>query len=140
MNLESKVPSGPLAEKWTNYKKTQSLINPANKRKYTVLVVGSGLAGASAAATLAELGYNVLCFCFQDSWVLLFPSPSAGEGLGVRGLANKPQPHRQHDRRIAHEDQTGNSVAQQPYGRHEPLCDEAQRLKHALNAVSEVDE
>lgn len=67
MQLDSKVPSGPLAEKWTNYKKYQKLVNPANKRKYTVIVVGTGLAGGSAAATLAELGYNVLSFCFQDS-------------------------------------------------------------------------
>ena len=67
MQLDSKIPAGPLADKWTGFKKTQRLINPANKRKYTVLVVGTGLAGASAAATLAELGYNVLTFCFQDS-------------------------------------------------------------------------
>lgn len=67
MKLESKVPTGPLAEKWTNYKKQQKLVNPANKRKFTVIVVGTGLAGGSAAATLSELGYNVLSFCFQDS-------------------------------------------------------------------------
>ena len=67
MNLESKVPAGPLAEKWSRYKRDQRLINPANKAKYTIIVVGTGLAGASAAATLAELGYKVLCFCFQDS-------------------------------------------------------------------------
>src|SRR6184192_4513043 len=67
MNLDSKVPGGPLAEKWARFKREQRLINPANKRKYTVIVVGTGLAGASAAASLAELGYNVLSFCFQDS-------------------------------------------------------------------------
>jgi succinate dehydrogenase / fumarate reductase, flavoprotein subunit len=67
MKLESKVPSGPIAEKWTKYKKEQKLVNPANKRKYSVIVVGTGLAGASAAATLAELGYEVMAFCFQDS-------------------------------------------------------------------------
>src|SRR5689334_201881 len=65
--LNSKIPSGSLEEKWTKYKSTVRLVNPANKRKYTILVVGSGLAGASAAASLAELGYEVKCFCFQDS-------------------------------------------------------------------------
>lgn len=65
--LDAKIPSGPLADKWTKHKFTMKLVNPANKRKYTVIVVGSGLAGGSAAATLGELGYNVLCFCFQDS-------------------------------------------------------------------------
>lgn len=67
MNLDARAPSGPLSQKWTKFKKDAKLVNPANKRKYTVLVVGSGLAGASASATLAELGYNVRCFCFQDS-------------------------------------------------------------------------
>jgi succinate dehydrogenase / fumarate reductase, flavoprotein subunit len=65
--LDSKIPNGPLAEKWTKYRSTVRLVNPANKRKLEVIVVGSGLAGASAAASLAELGYKVKCFCFQDS-------------------------------------------------------------------------
>jgi len=65
--LDAKIPAGSLAEKWTNYKFKLKLVNPANKRKYTIIVVGTGLAGASAAATLAELGYNVKAFCFQDS-------------------------------------------------------------------------
>src|SRR5271156_5605184 len=67
MKLESKVPEGPLAEKWTKHKFNLKLVNPANKRKYEVIVVGTGLAGASAAASLGELGYNVKAFCFQDS-------------------------------------------------------------------------
>ncbi len=67
MNLDSKIPSGELSEKWSSHKGSIKLVNPANKRKHTVLVVGSGLAGASAAASLAELGYNVKCFCIQDS-------------------------------------------------------------------------
>ena len=67
MKLDSKIPEGPLAEKWTKHKFNLKLVNPANKRKYEVIVVGTGLAGASAAASLAELGYNVKAFCFQDS-------------------------------------------------------------------------
>ena len=64
---DSKIPEGPIAEKWTNYKAHQKLVNPANKRKLDVIVVGTGLAGASAASTLAEMGFNVLNFCIQDS-------------------------------------------------------------------------
>ena len=64
--LNSNVPFGPLAQKWDKHKFETKLVNPANKRKYDVIVVGTGLAGASAAATLAELGYKVKCFCFQD--------------------------------------------------------------------------
>src|SRR5256886_7685465 len=67
MKLESRVPPSPLAEKWDRHRFDMKLVNPSNKRKYTVLVVGTGLAGASAAASLAELGYNVHTFCFQDS-------------------------------------------------------------------------
>src|SRR5688500_12946611 len=67
MKLDSKIPEGPLAEKWTKHKFNLKLVNPANKRKYDVIVVGTGLAGASAAASLGELGYHVKCFCFQDS-------------------------------------------------------------------------
>ena len=64
---DAKIPEGPLAEKWTNYKAHQKLVNPANKRRLDVIVVGTGLAGASAAASLAEMGFNVLNFCIQDS-------------------------------------------------------------------------
>src|SRR5436190_3223235 len=67
MELRSNVPAGPIEQKWDKHKFEMKLVNPANKRKYSVIVVGSGLAGASAAASLAELGYNVKCFCFQDS-------------------------------------------------------------------------
>lgn len=67
MALDSKIPAGPLAEKWTNFKNHSKLVNPANKRKIDVIVVGTGLAGASAASSLAEMGYNVKTFCFQDS-------------------------------------------------------------------------
>jgi succinate dehydrogenase / fumarate reductase flavoprotein subunit len=67
MNLDSKIPEGPLAEKWTNYKAHQKLVNPANKRKINIIVVGTGLAGASAAASLGALGFKVDIFCIQDS-------------------------------------------------------------------------
>lgn len=67
MKLDAQTPSGPLPEKWDKHRFEMKLVNPANKRKYSALVVGSGLAGASAAASLAELGYRVKCFCFQDS-------------------------------------------------------------------------
>ena len=67
MKLEAKIPAGPVTEKWDKHKFALKLVNPANKRKYTIIVVGTGLAGASAAASLGELGYNVLNFCIQDS-------------------------------------------------------------------------
>lgn len=65
--LNSKIPAGPVKDKWTNYKNHQKLVNPANKRKLDIIVVGSGLAGGAAAASLGELGFNVKCFCYQDS-------------------------------------------------------------------------
>lgn len=67
MKVDSKIPEGPIADKWTKHKFNLKLVNPANKRKYEIIVVGTGLAGASAAASLAELGYNIKAFCFQDS-------------------------------------------------------------------------
>ncbi|MEO0509058.1 MAG: fumarate reductase/succinate dehydrogenase flavoprotein subunit [Verrucomicrobiota bacterium] len=67
MNLDSKIPEGPIVEKWSNHKFKMKLVNPANRRKYHIIVVGSGLAGGAAAASLAEQGYNVSCFCYQDS-------------------------------------------------------------------------
>jgi succinate dehydrogenase / fumarate reductase flavoprotein subunit len=67
MTLDPNIPDGPLDKKWTNYKNNAKLVSPANKRKFELIIVGSGLAGASAAATLAEQGYKVKCFCYQDS-------------------------------------------------------------------------
>lgn len=81
MALDSKIPSGPLADKWKNHKFNLKLVNPANRRKYDIIVVGSGLAGASAAATLGELGYNVKCFCFQDS-------PRRAHSIAAQGGVN----------------------------------------------------
>ena len=65
--LDSKIPNVPLDEKWQQHKFNLNLVNPSNKRKYTVIVVGTGLAGASAAASMAELGYNVLAFSYHES-------------------------------------------------------------------------
>src|SRR5580765_5529099 len=87
MKLESKIPEGPLAEKWTKHKFNLKLVNPANKRKYDVIVVGTGLAGASAAASLAELGYNVKTFCFQDS-------PRRAHSIAEQGGINAAKNHR----------------------------------------------
>ena len=67
MRLDAGIPTGPLAQKWNRHRFEMKLVNPANKRKHTIIVVGSGLAGGAAAATMSELGYNVKCFCFQDS-------------------------------------------------------------------------
>jgi succinate dehydrogenase / fumarate reductase flavoprotein subunit len=67
MKLDARIPPGPLEDKWNRHRFDLKLVNPANKRKYTVIVVGSGLAGGAAAATLSELGYNVRCYCYQDS-------------------------------------------------------------------------
>src|SRR5690348_6744311 len=67
LELNSRIPGGPLPEKWDRHRFEMKLVNPANKRKYNIIVVGSGLAGAAAAASLGELGYNVDCFCYQDS-------------------------------------------------------------------------
>src|ERR1700752_5279524 len=67
LTLDSRTPSGPIEKAWDKTRFEMKLVNPANKRKYEVIVVGSGLAGGAASATLAELGYNVKCFCFQDS-------------------------------------------------------------------------
>ncbi|QEL21033.1 fumarate reductase/succinate dehydrogenase flavoprotein subunit [Limnoglobus roseus] len=87
IQLDSKVPAGSVPEKWTNFKKKQQLINPANKRKYTVIVVGTGLAGASAAASLAELGYNVQAFCFHDS-------PRRAHSIAAQGGINAAKNYR----------------------------------------------
>src|SRR5437870_8203779 len=87
MNLDAKVPGGPLAEKWTRHRFEMKLVNPANKRKYTVLVVGSGLAGGAAAATMAELGYNVHCYCYQDS-------PRRAHSIAAQGGINAAKNYR----------------------------------------------
>jgi succinate dehydrogenase / fumarate reductase, flavoprotein subunit len=87
ITLDSKIPSGPVWSKWTKYRQDMKLVNPANKRKFTVLVVGSGLAGASAAATLGELGYNVKCFCFQDS-------PRRAHSIAAQGGINAAKNYR----------------------------------------------
>jgi len=81
MILDGKIPTGPLPEKWDKHKQEMKLVSPANKRKYRIIVVGTGLAGASAAATLGELGYNVDAFCFQDT-------PRRGHSIAAQGGVN----------------------------------------------------
>ena len=75
MTLDAHAPPGSLDKKWTTYKNSAKIISPANKRKYKLIIVGSGLAGASAAATLGEQGFNIECFCYQDSARRAIPSP-----------------------------------------------------------------
>src|ERR671920_8025 len=87
MELNSKIPGGPLAQKWENAKSHYKLVNPANKRKYEIIVVGAGLAGASAAATLGELGYNVKCFVFHDS-------PRRAHSIAAQGGINAAKNYR----------------------------------------------
>src|SRR6201989_3366435 len=87
MTLDPKIPSGPIAQKWDKHKFDLKLVNPANKRKFDIIIVGSGLAGASAAATLAELGYNVKCFCYQDS-------PRRAHSIAAQGGINAPKNYR----------------------------------------------
>jgi succinate dehydrogenase / fumarate reductase flavoprotein subunit len=87
IQLDSKVPAGPLPEKWESHKFDLKLVNPANKRRFTVLVVGTGLAGASAAATLGELGYHVVCFSFHDS-------PRRAHSIAAQGGINAAKNYR----------------------------------------------
>src|SRR5688500_4005258 len=85
--LDARMPSGPIAEKWARARFEMKLVNPANKRKYKVIVVGSGLAGGAAAASLAELGYDVACFCFQDS-------PRRAHSIAAQGGINAAKNYR----------------------------------------------
>lgn len=85
--LDAKAPSGPIEQRWDKHRFEMKLVNPANRRKYTIIVVGSGLAGASAAATLGEAGYNVLCFCYQDS-------PRRAHSIAAQGGINAAKNYR----------------------------------------------
>ena len=87
MKLDARIPGGPLADKWDTHRFEMKLVNPANKRKFHVIVVGSGLAGASAAASMSELGYNVSCFCFQDS-------PRRAHSIAAQGGINAAKNYR----------------------------------------------
>ena len=84
MRHNARIPSGPIQEMWDRSRFEMKLVNPANKRKYSVIVVGSGLAGGAGAATMAELGYNVKCFCYQDSPRRAHPSPRKAESTPPR--------------------------------------------------------
>ena len=96
MKLDAKVPGGPIAEKWDRHKFEMKLVNPANKRKHTIIVVGTGLAGASAAASLGELGYRVLNFCIQDSPRRAHSIAAQGginASVNTKGEGDSPQVH-----------------------------------------------
>jgi len=84
MKFDAKIPAGPIEKKWSNHRFDMKLVNPSNKRKYTVIVVGTGLAGASAAATLAELGYNVISMCYHES-------PRRAHSIAAQGGINAPK-------------------------------------------------
>ncbi|MGH7482121.1 MAG: FAD-binding protein, partial [Longimicrobiales bacterium] len=88
MELNPRTPDGPIQDKWHNHRFEMKLVNPANRRKYSVIVVGSGLAGGAAAATLGELGYNVSCFCFQDS-------PRRAHSIAAQGGINAAKNYKQ---------------------------------------------
>src|SRR5512140_2918385 len=87
MELKSKLPSGPIETAWDRTRQEMKLVNPANKRKYTVIMVGTGLAGAAGAASLAELGYNVTAFCYQDS-------PRRAHSIAAQGGINAAKNYR----------------------------------------------
>jgi len=87
MELNPKVPSGPIEQRWDRHRFEMKLVNPSNKRKHTIIMVGSGLAGASAAASLAELGYQVLCFCYHDS-------PRRAHSIAAQGGINAAKNYR----------------------------------------------
>ena len=87
MELDAKIPSGPIERQWDHHRFEMKLVNPANKRRFNIIVVGSGLAGASAAASLAELGYHVQCFCFQDS-------PRRAHSIAAQGGINAAKNYR----------------------------------------------
>ena len=87
LRLDARMPTGPLAQKWDKHRFEMKLVSPANKRKYTVVVIGSGLAGGAAAATMSELGYNVKCFCFQDS-------PRRAHSIAAQGGINAAKNYR----------------------------------------------
>src|SRR5262245_13482335 len=87
MELRANVPAGPIDRKWDTHRFEMKLVNPANKRRFDIIVVGSGLAGASAAASLAELGYQVKCFCFQDS-------PRRAHSIAAQGGINAAKNYR----------------------------------------------
>ena len=89
MKLESHAPTGDIEKRWDQHRFDMKLVNPANKRKFNVIVVGTGLAGASAAATLAELGYNVKAYCYQDS-------PRRAHSIAAQGGINAAKNYQNH--------------------------------------------
>ena len=84
MTLDSKIPSGPIEKKWSNHRFNMKLVNPVNRRKYSIIIVGTGLAGASAAASLSELGYNVQTFSYHES-------PRRAHSIAAQGGINAPK-------------------------------------------------
>ncbi len=110
MELNARIPEGPIEQKWDKHRFDLKLVNPANKRKYRIIVVGSGLAGAAGAASLAELGYEVLCFCYQDS-------PRRAHSIAAQGGINASKNYRNDGDstfRLFYDTVRSNSCAEHP--------------------------
>src|SRR5256714_15025392 len=134
MELDARIPSGPIENAWDKARFDMKLVNPANKRRHSIIVVGSGLAGASAAATLGELGYNVSCFCFQDS-------PRRAHSIAAQGGINAAKNY-QNDGdsgfRLFYDTVQGGGFRSPGANVYRPAHDRAVHLDHRLGPTTRV--